>query len=151
MNTPSERNNKVRLIRALEIASCVSQTSTKAAIETPYDALWIGTDVPFEILEQKIATRLHARVRRGMIAEAKRLHANGLSYKRMEALGLEYRSLARLLQNRITRPQFIDELLHDIRRYAKHQLMYWKRNHDIVWMAPDSKKAEILARKHLAR
>jgi tRNA dimethylallyltransferase len=145
MDTPSERNNKVRLIRALEIAtfkkarsSSFPQFSIKA---TPrYEVLWVGISPSQKVLEQKINMRLKARLRIGMIAEAKRLHADGLSYKRMENLGLEYRSLARLLQNKITRKEFEEELSRDIRRYAKKQLVYWKRNKDIRWYDPKQKK-----------
>ena len=78
-----------------------------------------------------------------MVAEAKRLHRVGLTYKRMHELGLEYRSLARLLQKKITREQFEKELQSDIWRYARKQLGYWKRNEDIIWFDPkDAAKIE---------
>jgi tRNA dimethylallyltransferase len=51
----------------------------------------------------------------------------------MEELGLEYRSLARYLRKIITKEEMIAELNRDIRRYAKKQMMYWKRNPDIMW------------------
>ena len=136
MDTPSERNNKVRIVRALEIAETLGKTPIPSTLEQKYDSLWIGINPPFKTLEQKIAVRLSQRLKRGMIAEAKRLHAAGLSYKRMEALGLEYRSLARFLQGRISRAELETELNHDIRRYAKKQLAYWKRNADITWIKP---------------
>ena len=156
MNTPSERNNKVRIIRAIEIAlTKISKSQTFQKTElmrkenrhlmlhisysidlASYDALWIGINLPFETLEKKIAARLSQRLKRGMIAEARRLHAGGVSYKRMEALGLEYRSLARFLQGKMSRIEMETELNRDIRRYAKHQMTYWKRNPDIYWVKP---------------
>lgn len=136
MDTPSERYNKVRLIRALEIAQALGQNPPPSAQAQKYDTLWIGINPPFKVLEQKISKRLSQRLKIGMIAEAKRLHAGGLSYKRMEALGLEYRSLARFLQGKITRSEMEAELGRDIRRYAKHQFSYWKRNTDIKWVKP---------------
>lgn len=151
MDTPSERNNRVRLIRALEIAWVKHKTKNKKqkglmlsssySQKIVYEPLWIGINPPFETLEDKISKRLSQRLKTGMIAEAKRLHAGGLSYKRMEALGLEYRSLARFLQGKITRSEMKAELNRDIRRYAKHQLMYWKRNMDITWIDPSGQKA----------
>jgi tRNA dimethylallyltransferase len=140
LSTPSERNNKVRLIRALEIASSSEARPKKRPL---YDTLWIGVRPSQKEVERRIAARLRVRLRLGMIAEAKRLHAGGLSYKRMEELGLEYRSLARLLQNKISRKEFEEELFRDIRRYAKKQMMYWKRNSDIKWFAR-SKSKQIL-------
>lgn len=136
MDTPSERNNKVRLIRALEIAEALGINPTPSAQGQKYNTLWVGINPPLKALEQKISQRLSQRLKIGMIAEAKRLHAGGLSYKRMEALGLEYRSLARFLQGKITRTEMEAELGRDIRRYAKHQLSYWKRNTEIKWIKP---------------
>ena len=127
-----EPNNKRRIIRALEIAHALGKNPTlKTTLE--YDVLWVGIAPPAKELEKKIASRLLARMRQGMVAEAKRLHAGGLSYKRMEELGLEYRALARLLQGTITREQMMEELNRAIRKYAKRQITYWKRNKDIRW------------------
>lgn len=134
MNTPSERNNKIRLIRALEIAAAKRPHSRRAKRSSlQLDVLWIGIAPKEKELERRIRARLKVRIRSGMVAEAKHLHAGGLSYKRMEQLGLEYRSLARLLRGDLTRSQFEDELYRDIRRYAKKQMAYWKRHPFIIW------------------
>ncbi|MBV9159008.1 MAG: tRNA (adenosine(37)-N6)-dimethylallyltransferase MiaA [Candidatus Kaiserbacteria bacterium] len=135
MNTPSERNNKVRLIRALEIANHASSKS-KVKKHFPYKICWIGIAPPFPKLEKNIKKRLKARLKAGMIAEARRLKHDGLSYKRMRELGLEYRSLADLLEQKIDRAKFEASLYRDIRRYARKQLAYWKRNKDIRWFDP---------------
>jgi tRNA A37 N6-isopentenylltransferase MiaA len=59
----------------------------------------------------------------------------------MEALGLEYRSLARLLQGKIDKKELEKELQSDIWRYARKQLGYWKRNTSIHWFGPKQKNA----------
>jgi tRNA dimethylallyltransferase len=136
-----EPHHKRRLIRALEIIDALGKVPYISGLRNHYfKTLWIGIAPPMKELEKKITIRLFARLRgalnnksRGMIAEAKRLHRAGLSYKRMEELGLEYRSLARLLQDKITRQQMIEELNRAIRKYAKRQIAYWKRNKDIQW------------------
>lgn len=139
MSTPSERNNKVRIIRAIEIARALGKNPAPSA-RSEYDALWIGVRPKDESLRQKISTRLRQRIKKGMVGEAKRLHAAGLTYKRMQELGLEYRSLARLLQGHISRSDLDMELRSDIWRYARKQIGYWKRNADIEWFDPSSKK-----------
>ena len=128
-----ETHHKRRLIRALEIAASIGKSPTARSYLAVYDAFWVGIVPPVKELEKKIAIRLFARIRQGMVAEAKRLHAAGLSYKRMEQLGLEYRSLARLLQGIITRKQMVEELNRSIRKYAIRQMRYWKRNKDVRW------------------
>ena len=130
-------HNKRRLVRALEVVATLGSVP-HMDIECPYLPLWIGIVTPQKVLERKIHARLLVRLRGGMVSEARRLHRHGLSYKRMEQLGLEYRALARYLQGNITRTKMIEELNHDIRRYAKRQLAYWKRNKDIKWFKLDS-------------
>ena len=83
-----------------------------------------------------------------MIAEAKRLHAQGLSYRRMEELGLEYRYLARLLQNKISKQEFETQLEREINKYAKRQSRWFKRNKDIRWVSSKT-EALRLAKKFL--
>ena len=127
-----EPGNKRRIIRALEIARALGKNPISTS-HLKYNVLWIGIAPPLKQLEKKISARLSARMRQGMIAEATRLHAAGLSYKRMEELGLEYRSLALFLQGRVTRSQMVEELNRAIRKYAIRQIRYWKRNKDISW------------------
>lgn len=142
MDTPSERNNKVRLIRAIEVAAFSSHNTQKQrfCILCDEKAVWVGIMPRFSELERKIHARLKLRLRTGMIAEAKRLHATGLSWKRMESLGLEYRYLARLLQGKLSRAEFESQLYREICAYAKRQVTYWKRNKEIRWFEPKNRQ-----------
>lgn len=138
-----DRYNPVRLIRALEIAEALG-TSPEPSSELPYDVLWIGLKPDELTLREKIHTRLLARMRRGMVAEAKRLHAHGLTYTRMDELGLEYRHLARFLRGEVTKEDMLLELEAAIVQYAKRQITYWRRNTEILWFDP--KKASHVMR-----
>lgn len=128
-----DSKNKVRLVRAIEIAKAIGKTPKIKKLEK-YDVEWIGVDWPDDILKERIHTRLLKRIKSGMIKEAQNLHEKGLSYKRMEALGLEYRYLARFLKNEITREEMISELSTKIWQYAKRQRMWFKRNNEIKWI-----------------
>jgi len=139
LSSPSERNNKVRLIRAIEVARMLGK-SPKAKACDSHDVLWIGIVPSDSELRKRINKRLRERLKGGMLAEAKRLHKAGVSYKRMEELGLEYRSLARHLKGEISREEMERELQSAIWRYARKQLGYWKRNKLIRWFRPTDKK-----------
>ncbi len=132
----ADPNNPRRLIRAIEIARALGSVPPPAPALL-YDTLSIGVAPEQALLEEKIRLRLSARLRQGMVAEARRLHADGLSFARMEALGLEYRWLARLLRGDVTRTEMEKSLAADIIRYAKRQKTYWRRRRDIVWFAPE--------------
>lgn len=139
-----EPSNKRRLIRALEIAEAVGHSPAKDAAmhgTEQYDVLYLGLNPGFEKLQKNISKRLRERIKAGMLAEGKKLHAQGLSYKRMDELGLEYRSMSQYLQKNITKEQLIQELDRDIMHYAKRQMRWFNRNKHIVWV--DSKAAAL--------
>jgi len=146
-----DTKNPVRLIRAIEIARALGATP-QSAPEAPYNVLYIGLTLPLTQLQEKIRTRLLARLELGMLDEAIRLHAHGLSWERMENLGLEYRYMARHLQEHISYEEMVAQLELEIRHYAKRQMTWFKRNKDIQWFTPNTvdgfnpeQKKEILA------
>jgi tRNA dimethylallyltransferase len=147
-----EKGNKRRLIRALEIAEALgaSPVGGPALKGTgTFDVLWLGIALPPEKLQQNIHARLLSRIIDGMVEEAITLHKKGLSYKRMEELGLEYRFLSQLLQHKISKEQFVAELQRAINKYAKRQMRWFKRNKDIHWVS-NKTEALRLAREFLS-
>ena len=76
-----------------------------------------------------------------MLAEARRLHKDGLSYRRMKQLGLEYRYEAFVLDGTLSKEDMLAQLEAKIWQYAKRQLTYWKRNKEIYWFAPTDSDA----------
>ncbi len=146
-----DRKNPRRLIRAIEIAKYLGKVP-HLAVRPPSgtDILQIGIDMPDKILKERIEKRLKVRLKKGMLDEARRLHREGLSWRRMEELGLEYRYLAQYLQGKITKEKMIDELAQAIWQYAKRQRTWFKRDKRIVWFRSRQKKnIEKLVRKFL--
>lgn len=131
-----DAKNPRRLIRAIEIASKLGSVPIRTPILERYNALYIGLTLPQEKLSERIHVRLLARMRRGMIAEVRKLHEQGLSWKRMDSLGLEYRFLSQFLQNKISKVEMIERLNIAIRQYAKRQMVWFKRNKNIKWVSP---------------
>ena len=129
-----DSHNPPRLIRAIEICKALGTVPPIKNSTHGFAVLWLGIEVPQRMLVRKIHDRLLARMRRGMLAEAKQLHAQGLSYKRMEALGLEYRYQAQYLQNKISKGEMLEQLERAIGNYAKQQMRYLRRNKEIIWV-----------------
>lgn len=128
-----EPHNKRRIIRAIEIAKKLGKTPPPTP-HSPYDVLWLGLNPGQKKLHHNIHKRLVSRMRAGMVGEAKRLHAQGLSYVRMEELGLEYRYLAHYLQKHLTHKELGASIEHGNRNYAKRQMRWFKRNKEIHWI-----------------
>lgn len=135
-----DSKNSRRLIRAIEIATTLGNVPKSASPKERYNTLYIGLTLPKEELAERIHTRLLARIRRGMVAEARKLHEQGLSWKRMESLGLEYRFLAQFLQNKISKEELVGDLEIAIRQYSKRQIVWFKRNANIKWFHPSEKE-----------
>jgi tRNA dimethylallyltransferase len=124
-----DANNKVRLIRALEIVEALGKVPRPTS-NSDKRFVYIGL-LPKD-LDARIKKRLAIRLP-GMIAEAKALRKNGLSYKRMENLGLEYRYLALYLKKKLSKEEIETQLYLAIRQYAKRQMTWFKRNRRITW------------------
>jgi tRNA dimethylallyltransferase len=133
--------NKQRVIRAIEIAEALGKIPPVKS-EPLYDPLLIGLETDDELLRQKINTRLTERIKKGMIREAEKLHQEGLTWKRMDELGLEYRYLARFLQHKLLKEEMLERLQFEIWHYAKRQKTWFKRDERIRWF-PISEKASI--------
>lgn len=121
-----DAKNKVRLIRALEIIATLGKVP-KISKKTQYNIEWVYLDFPDNILRERIHTRLLKRVKQGMVHEAEKLHTQGLSFARMEQLGLEYKYLALLLQKKISKKVFLEQLESAIWYYVKRQRTWFKK------------------------
>lgn len=132
-----DAQNRVRLIRSIEIATELGSVP-KLIKQKRFETLLIGLDIEKEVLMNKVHTRAIKRLKQGMVAEAKNLHADGVSWKRMKQLGLEYGLLAEYLQNKITRDEFIDRLRIETWQYVKRQRTWFYKREGVQWFDPTS-------------
>ena len=130
-----EKDNPRRLIRAIEIAKMLGKVP-KLKTNSKYEVLQIGLKLPEEKLKDNIHKRMLTRVKKGMVNEVERLQTEGLSWKRLESFGLEYRCVARYLQNKIDKKDMLIRLETDIWRFAKRQMRWFKRDIRIKWFGP---------------
>lgn len=147
-----DQNNPRRVLRALEIATKldgpVPAISTK---KTDFNVLQIGVAKPKEELKKLIAKRLKKRLKNdAMIKEVKKLHNAGVSFKRLEELGLEYRFVAQYMQKKIAYREMVDKIQIESEHYAKRQMTWFKRDQKIIWIK-SPKEALSLCRDWLSR
>ncbi len=126
--------NRRRVERAIEIASSLAPQNTSRVQNEIPQVQWLGLTLPLPELKDRISLRLKRRLEAGMMDEARALHASGLSYERMDQLGLEYRYLARHLSSAISYDEMVSALEVQIFKYAKRQLTWFKRNTEIQWL-----------------
>ena len=70
-----------------------------------------------------------------MLDEVAELRANGATDAFLEGLGLEYRYILRYLTGQIpTLDGLRDELGRAIKRFAKRQMVWFKKDRDVLWL-----------------
>ncbi len=131
--------NKVRIIRAIEIAKELGKVPNLVLRPPSYKFIKIGLYLPEQALRQKIRKRILFRIKIGMLNEAKRIHRDGLSWKRMQELGLEYKLMALYWQKKITKKEMLERLNFEIYQYAKRQMTWFKRDKEIKWFNASQK------------
>lgn len=144
-----DEHNRRRLIRALEIV--IKTKKPVPALKTkplPCSILMIGIRKEKKEISSLIRKRLLKRLKQGMIEEIKKLRKTGVSWKKLEEFGLEYRWVSRFLQKKISYKEMIEKLQKDIEHFAKRQMTWFKRDKRISWVK-NQKEAEKLVKAFL--
>lgn len=116
--------NKVRLIRAIEIARALGNVPAMKAQKPKYTFIKVGLTLPPETLRKKVTKRVKAMFKAGLLKEVEKLKKSGISKKRLQEFGFEY--------NNPTEDSVIKETL----KYAKRQMTWFKRDKEIKWFNP---------------
>jgi len=133
-----DKNNRRRLIRALEIIIKSGAKVPELKSAPKYEVLFIGVKHGMRELKELIKTRLVRRLKIGMVKEVINLKKSGLSWKRLEDLGLEYRYIAYYLQNKLSYDEMVKKLQKEIEHYAKRQMTWFSKNKKIIWIKNQS-------------
>jgi len=129
-----EKDNPRRLIRAIEIVTKSKKAVPVIKKESRFVSLKLGIETEQEKLNRAIKKRLIKRLEKGMIEETKRLKESGISWKRLDGFGLEYRWIARYLQKKIPYNQMVESLYKDIVKFSKKQMAWFKKDDEIEWI-----------------
>ncbi len=144
-----DKNNKRRLVRALEIVIKTKKPVPLLKKNKPqFEVLILGIKKNPDELKRLIRKRLLKRLKQGMVAEIKKLRKSGLSWKRLEEFGLEYRFVAQYLQKKINYEEMTEKIQRESEHYAKRQMTWFKRDKQIKWIRNYS-EAKKLAKNFL--
>lgn len=129
----SDWNNPIRHIRFIES----KQSSKTNAKKEKYQPLIFAVRISKDKLLTKIKQRLNKRLKQGLIEEVVTLHKSGLSWKRLESFGLEYKIISYYLQNKISYSEMKAMIVKDSLNFAKRQLTWLNRpvlKNRIIWV-----------------
>lgn len=114
-----DKQNKIRLIRALEIATF---GTSKTKCESEYDFLCFGLTMPREMLYQNINKRTEIMVEQGLIEETKFLYEKYGDCPPMGAIG--YKETLAYIKGEFDKTQMVASISQHTRNYAKRQLTF---------------------------
>ena len=103
--------------------------------EPRYNCLKLGVTWDRPTLKERIDERLERRMREGMVDEVRGLLDRGASVEFMYKLGLEYRFITQYITGEIeTEAEMCELLAAAIKRFAKRQMTWFRRDKDIRWL-----------------
>lgn len=133
-------SNGRRIVRALEAIHISGRpfSATLPAYESVYDAVQIGLAVPREDLDRRIARRVDAMWRAGLVDEVRRLERAGLREGRTASRALGYAQVLRHLAGEWTEERAKEETVRATRRFARRQDSWFRRDPRIRWLPYDA-------------
>ena len=134
--------NPARVMRALEVCLATgrpySEKRKGAVAERPFHIIKIGTDMPRDVLYDRINRRVDMMVEEGLEAEARSMypkrHLNAL-----QTVG--YRELFEYFDGNCTFEEAVELVKRNSRRYAKRQLTWFRRDENTAWFHPNDLEA----------
>ncbi len=117
-----DRHNKVRLIRALEIATFGGERSKIE--DKQYEYKVIALTMPREELYERINERTKVMLKNGLMEEVKNLHAKYGDCQPMRAIG--YKEVVSYLNGEFDLDKMEELISQHTRNYAKRQITFMK-------------------------
>lgn len=128
-------NNKVKIIRAIEIAKTSDKPKSQAAgkKEPHYDVQWIGLNFHNRAdLYEKINKRVDEMIEKGLLEETKKLfEKHGRINNFINTIG--YQEILEHLDGKISFDEAVSMIKQNSRHYAKRQLTWFRKNPLINW------------------
>lgn len=131
-----DAKNKVRLVRAVEIAKALGKVPPITQATPVYKFIKIGLYLSEDLLKKKIEKRVKQmfdkKNKGGLLNEIKKLKKSGISNKRLKEFGFEY-----------FEPTY-EKVVAETIKYAKRQMTWFKRDKEIKWFDASNVKGDII-------
>lgn len=130
--------NPQRMMRALEVLQqtgvSILSLYTGSKMQRSFQCIFLGLDLPREVLYQRINQRVVHMMHNGLLEEARALYP----YRHLNALQtVGYQELFAYLDGTCTLDEAVAAIQMHTRRYAKRQGTWLRRQHSVQWFAPD--------------
>ena len=111
-----------RAIRAIEIAEYYKNCPAEQLEDKPLNTLLVGIKIDRERRRNNITTRLHARLKEGLVDEVKKLLDEGIPPENLIYYGLEYKYITEYIIGKTSYDETVRLLEIAIHQFAKRQM-----------------------------
>ena len=127
------------MIRALEFyhqtGTRISEhNETQRQKESPYRFVYFVLDDERERIYRRIDQRIDQMLDQGLVAEVKQLRDMGCTRDMVSMQGLGYKEILAYRDGECTLEEAVYILKRDTRHFAKRQLTWFRREHEVRWI-----------------
>jgi tRNA dimethylallyltransferase len=127
----SDYSNPRRLIRAIEISESKQQQIVSVQ---PFETMWCGLTAPKEYITDRIAARVHHRIKQDFTQELMVLQQQYPNFLELPAGNtLGYQEWGKYLTTEWTQAEAIAHWIINETAYAKRQLTWFNKQSDVTW------------------
>ncbi|AYY15375.1 tRNA (adenosine(37)-N6)-dimethylallyltransferase MiaA [Actinobacteria bacterium YIM 96077] len=142
---PSNGRRIVRALEVIELTGGPFRASLPPREHVYDDVTQVGIDVPRDVLDARIESRVAAMWEAGLVEEVRQLEARGLRQGRTASRALGYAQVLAFLAGECTEEDARAETVRATRRFARRQDS-WFRKDERIWWVPfeqaDTEKAD---------
>ena len=133
-----EPNNTRRIVRALEVIDLTGRpfSATMPTREYLRPTLALGLELPREVLDERIGTRVARMWRDGLLDEVRGLVPLGLREGRTASRALGYAQALAQLDGAMTATEAQEQTAAMTRRFARRQESWFRPDPRITWLDP---------------
>ncbi len=139
MTSTGEKDNRVRIMRALEVKLFTGNSILDYRVgikkQRPFNIRKIGIDWPREILYQRINARVEGMMTAGLLKEVESLFPHR-HLKALQTVG--YQELFRYLENDCTLEEAVEKIKQHTRNFAKRQMTWFRKDPEVQWSTFDN-------------
>ena len=129
--------DKQRIIRALEVYKATGKPfsffHSKPGVTENFEALFIGLMCERPELVNLINKRVDTMIDNGLIDEVENLRKMGYGPSLKSQMTIGYKEIHSYLDGKIDKDSAIEEIKSKTRKYAKRQMVWFRKNNSINW------------------
>jgi tRNA dimethylallyltransferase len=143
--------DRKRLVRALEVYLTTGKPLTAHFGDTASpiadcEVIAVALKLPAPLTAERVARRVDQQFARGIVDEVERLLARGVPPQARPFGGLVYRQVMEMLRGVRDEPATRALIVQENRRYARRQLIWFRKEPNLVWFDGPGERAETLQR-----